>query len=130
MPGSDLDNDGDFDGFDQTLQIYLDNPGLALGELQEIRTDLALQNAIHEVAEDFGEMFDGNPNNDSFFDGGNGSGNETPTDWSLWPPGSDPVNESFTFNFGGQSWTYWQGANFTYVGDGGPGGGGGGILDP
>jgi hypothetical protein len=71
----DRDGDGDYDSFDRTI-TDAENNGTPL-TLDE-RVNLANANSLHEFIEDVQELFDNNPNNDSFFDGGNGSGKETP----------------------------------------------------
>lgn len=130
MPGQDLDHDGDYDSYDQQLQIYQDNPELALGELSEVRSDLFWQNLVHEFAEDVAELLDDNPDNDSFTDGGNGSGNEPPTEQSPLPPGQDPGAPwafPVTVTLGGFNYDYFNGV-FTLIGAGPGGGGGGGDI--
>jgi hypothetical protein len=76
--GPDLDSDGDYDSFDRELGFWRDR-GM-MGNFETIHEpDDPLPNLFHEFFEDIFELFDGNPNNNSFTDGGNGSGNETPT---------------------------------------------------
>lgn len=124
MPGQDHDNDGDYDQFDQIHQTVIDNPESALGEGQEIIANAILENALHEFLQDVAELFDDNPNNDSFQDGGLGAGDEVP-EMSYWPDGPGgglPVVLTFdnvTYSF--------VGGNFSIIefGGGGPGGGGG-----
>ena len=72
----DRDGDGDYDQFDRII-IAAEQKGVPLN--MDERANLAWANALHEVAEDVAELFDDNPDNNSFFDGGNGSGNETPS---------------------------------------------------
>jgi hypothetical protein len=73
-----LDGDGDHDHFDRQ-EAFAQHVGL-VGSADNPLMDPnnPLMNNIHEFFEDVGELFDTNPTNDSFSDGGNGSGNETP----------------------------------------------------
>ncbi len=123
MPGLDHDGDGDYDQFDAAVQDILDNPENSLGRAQEEIADLALGNALHEFFEDIGELYDGNPNNDSFTDGGNGSGNQTPLEPGYSPGGGIPV----ILTFGDFTYSFADG-NFSIIS--GPGGGGGDGFAP
>jgi hypothetical protein len=76
IPRHDRDGDGDHDQFDRTI-ILAERYGNPLSP--DERDNLAAANWLHERIEDFKELADNNPNNDSFFDGANGSGNETST---------------------------------------------------
>lgn len=124
MPtGVDHDLDGDYDHFDALHQSLIDNPEIALGQAAEERADYLSDNMIWEFFEDIGELFDSNPNNDSFVDGGNGSGNETPTHQSILPA-QGPYQFPVQLDFDGVGYSFLNG-NFTIQGGGGPGGGGG-----
>jgi|CXWL01.1.fsa_nt_gi hypothetical protein len=116
--GIDHDGDGDYDQFDEAHQEIIDHPEIALGQAAEERGEILRQNILWEFMEDIGELFDGNPNNDSFMDGGNGSGTQTPLPGS---GGGVPVY----WEFDSVTYSFWNG-NFTIIGGGGPGGGGGG----
>lgn len=126
MPGYDHDGDGDYDEFDELHQGIIDNPESALGMAQELRDQFVYDNAVHEFFEDVGELFDGNPNNDSFTDGGNGSGNQTPLEPNYSPGGGIPV----VLTFGDFTYSFVNG-NFSLIGGGlGDGGGGGDGFSP
>lgn len=124
MPGLDHDGDGDYDEFDALHQQLIDDPASGLGQVAELRSQYIWQNAIHEFGEDVAELFDGNPNNDSFTDGGNGSGNQTPLEPGYSPGGGIPV----ILTFGDFTYSYLNG-NFSLI-DAGSGGGGGDGFSP
>ncbi len=116
----DHDGDGDYDEFDATIEDLLHGTGV--GNTAEEISALNAANAVHEFFEDVGQLFDGNPGNDSFFDGGMGAGDEVPTEG---PSGSVApvyfVSEGEHYMFAVGVFTYLGGgvgARWDYVGDG------------
>jgi hypothetical protein len=74
--GGDSDGDGDHDQWDDAHQEVIES---GFPQFDEAHVNIDIMNGLTEFIEDVAELYDGSSANDSFFDGGNGSGNETPT---------------------------------------------------